>query len=212
MSADVIDLASGKPAPPPPARPQGRVYFVQAGEHGPIKIGWTRGDPAARIASLQTGNPFRLILLVAVPGSVEDEASLHLRFDRIRMTGEWFQPTSELVAFIAAIQWTQKARETVTEALDEVPAPDSARPAPALPCAVCEEKRSTAARWSAWETTLLRRARRAVQGSFNHEGIRKSSPKLRDDARFALGSLGDAHECQLCHDLASVISTLWEAP
>lgn len=41
------------------------VYFVQAGEAGPVKIGWAT-DPRARIADLQTGHyePLRLIRII----------------------------------------------------------------------------------------------------------------------------------------------------
>jgi len=43
------------------------VYFVQAGEGGPIKIGVTR-DIGGRLRTLQTGNPYRLRLLALIHG------------------------------------------------------------------------------------------------------------------------------------------------
>lgn len=211
---EILDPSSGgKPASAPPSC--GRVYFAQAGEHGPIKIGWTRGDPNDRIASLQTGNPYRITLLIAVPGSGDDERDIHIRFDRIRMVGEWFQPTAELVAFIDAIRWTRKAGQSASEGRDEAPAPDDdAIPAPPLPCAVCEGKRSMAARRRAWETTFLRRAWRAVEGGPYHDGIR-GYPKLQEAASYALADLGQGRggcDSQLGHELAGLIRTLWEAP
>lgn len=87
----------------------GRVYFVQAGEGGPIKIGWTGGSPSARMAALQTGNPELLQLLASAPGAVEDEKALHARFAAARMSGEWFRAVPELVAFVAGVAWVQRA-------------------------------------------------------------------------------------------------------
>jgi hypothetical protein len=76
-----------------------RVYFVQAGDGGPIKIGLT-DDVRARMAQLQTGNPFKLKLLGFFIGSVHDERALHTRFARWRLEGEWFVVTPELLHLI----------------------------------------------------------------------------------------------------------------
>lgn len=78
----------------------GRVYFVQAGEGGPIKIGWTGGSPSARMAALQTGNPHRLRLLTSIEGTAADEAALHARFADSRLEGEWFAPSADLRAYL----------------------------------------------------------------------------------------------------------------
>lgn len=96
----------------------GRVYFIQAGDNGPIKIGWTAGDPRARMASLQTGNPEPLRLLAYAPGTIEDERAMHERCASIRMIGEWFKPEPQLVAFAAGVQW---ARRDIPDDDDESP-------------------------------------------------------------------------------------------
>lgn len=85
-------------------KPRSWVYFIQAADSGPIKIGFTTGDPRSRMASLQTGNPHPLRLLVVVPGTPEDEGSLHERFAQSRMQGEWFAPSPILIAFILGAQ------------------------------------------------------------------------------------------------------------
>lgn len=96
------------------------VYFIQSGDAGNIKIGTTSGDPRLRLGSLQTGNPEKLRLLVAVPGGVRVEHSLHARFASARVTGEWFEPTKELVSFVETLVWADHnakedaARERIT--------------------------------------------------------------------------------------------------
>jgi len=67
---------------------KGRVYVIgcQVG----CKIGWTSGDPIARVRALQTGNPYPLHLVGSVVGTMKMEAAAHERFDEYRMAGEWF--------------------------------------------------------------------------------------------------------------------------
>lgn len=76
------------------------IYFIQAGCTGPIKIGRSH-DPYRRLDGLQTANPEKLSLLAAFP--VDDkinESSLHCTFDHLRIRGEWFKPTNDLLNFI----------------------------------------------------------------------------------------------------------------
>lgn len=74
----------------------GYVYFVQQGESGPIKIGYSI-NPDRRIPELQTGSAWRLNLIGIHEGSQRVESGLHKRFSGYRMHGEWFMPCSELV-------------------------------------------------------------------------------------------------------------------
>lgn len=71
----------------------GTVYFAQIGEDGPIKIGFTQGEPLARIAALQTGCPWPIRLLGGVTGDVSDELALHQELAADSLCGEWFDPT-----------------------------------------------------------------------------------------------------------------------
>ena len=71
------------------------VYVIQAGNHGPVKIGWAR-NPFARLLLLQTGNAARLRLVHTedfldrrVACSLESE--LHRMFADLKIRGEWFR-------------------------------------------------------------------------------------------------------------------------
>ena len=64
------------------------IYFARAGQDGPIKIGYTGGDPIERIADLQTGCPWRIFLIGAVGGDTGHEAWLHATDLRRRVTAE----------------------------------------------------------------------------------------------------------------------------
>lgn len=77
------------------------VYFIQQGETGPIKIGWST-NVRSRLASLQTATHERLRLLLVLDGQPEDERRLHAWFARERRGGEWFHSNGELWGFIAA--------------------------------------------------------------------------------------------------------------
>src|SRR5437660_918416 len=80
---------------------QGLAYFIQAGNSGPIKIGWTSGDPIRRLMIFQVGNAEELRLIGRMAGVLDDEGELHARFKRERLRGEWFSPTPALLEFIA---------------------------------------------------------------------------------------------------------------
>jgi len=75
------------------------VYFIQAAQLGLIKIGFSSNVPK-RLLSLKTGCPDDLVILKIIPGGQEIERILHKKFADIRVKGEWFSPTKELMAFI----------------------------------------------------------------------------------------------------------------
>lgn len=82
-----------------PATGTGWIYFLRAGTSGPIKIG-TSVNVDSRIATLQTGCPDELRLIARIRGGSGVERMLHQKFDRDRIRGEWFKPSSELVELI----------------------------------------------------------------------------------------------------------------
>ncbi len=82
---------------------EGCVYFIRSEKTREIKIGFTAGQADRRLNSLQTAHPYKLQLMAKIPGNLEYEKSLHDRFSRHRLKGEWFRPHPDLLAFISGI-------------------------------------------------------------------------------------------------------------
>ncbi len=78
------------------------TYFVQAGAAGPIKIGCSVA-PRKRLMVLQVYHYETLRLLGYVKHDEILENKLHCVSEGHRIRGEWFQPTSDLVALIRQI-------------------------------------------------------------------------------------------------------------
>jgi hypothetical protein len=66
-----------------------RVYFIQCGAGGPVKIGMS-SDTASRLSQLQVANPVELHLLADFHGWALEERALHQLFAGKRVRGEWF--------------------------------------------------------------------------------------------------------------------------
>jgi len=73
------------------------IYFVQRPSDSLIKIGRTE-DIRRRMVALRS--KYRAELLLAVLANVSAEKELHNRFELSNESGEWFQPTRNLVCFI----------------------------------------------------------------------------------------------------------------
>lgn len=71
------------------------VYFLQADYGGPVKIGSsTASGVKARVKSLQTGTPYRLVVRRVVQGDVRSlEGDFHRSLASYRVRGEWFYPS-----------------------------------------------------------------------------------------------------------------------
>jgi len=76
------------------------IYFIGSVELGAVKIGKSY-NPDKRLAELQTGNSHELILYGIIKDVKEDyEMKIHQIFDHIRLKGEWFKLTDELIHFM----------------------------------------------------------------------------------------------------------------
>lgn len=96
------------------------VYFIQADENGPIKIGFTSDDPKRRLNQLQTGNASTLKLLGAINGSAAREREFHSQLAEFRLQGEWFE-----------------AHPTVVEAVNEALSTPAKKSCGGLHCSFC---------------------------------------------------------------------------
>lgn len=81
----------------------GYVYFIQCGDAGPIKIGYSKHESAEnRLTVAQVYNPFLLTLLCVMPGGRRKEAELHECFSKFQILGEWFSSNEDLLKIIAS--------------------------------------------------------------------------------------------------------------
>jgi DNA-binding transcriptional MerR regulator len=76
------------------------IYFLHDRTTQTIKIGCS-WDPEQRMKNLQAGSPSTLVPLRYVPvdNGFEVEHLLHQQFSHLRVRGEWFQATPELMEF-----------------------------------------------------------------------------------------------------------------
>ena len=72
------------------------VYFIRAGEDGPVKIG-SSADPRKRLLFLRSANHTPLSLIHVFEGGEREERVLHKRFAQHRIKGEWFAAVPEIV-------------------------------------------------------------------------------------------------------------------
>jgi hypothetical protein len=63
-----------------------------------IKIGFSK-DPKRRAGEISGAE-----LLAKEPGGAGREGELHLRFQHLRVGGEWFEPGPDLIAYINALR------------------------------------------------------------------------------------------------------------
>lgn len=93
------------------------VYFIQAGDSGPVKIGISSlGTIDGRISALQTSNAEKLnvLAILLTKDSAELEQKLHECLASHRMQGEWFQPHERVLSFA---KLAEAGRIDVIEAL-----------------------------------------------------------------------------------------------
>lgn len=77
---------------------KGFVYLVRNNRNGYVKIGFSV-SPKAREATLQSEEP-DLEMIATWPGTMREEADLHLRYSHLRIRGEWFKLSPQDVSEI----------------------------------------------------------------------------------------------------------------
>lgn len=66
------------------------LYLIQSDVTGAVKIGRSK-DPIERLATLQTGAAYRLVMLASFEGQGNLENTLHADLMQFRLSGEWFR-------------------------------------------------------------------------------------------------------------------------
>lgn len=80
------------------------LYFIQAINGGPIKIGRTV-DLTGRLKALQSSSPTPLVMLFALQETPSmTERSVHQKMARFHSHGEWFNPRPDLLAYIDGLR------------------------------------------------------------------------------------------------------------
>lgn len=92
------------------------IYFIRDEAIGFIKIG-TAGDPARRLAALQTGNPHPLALIGVLPGGPAEEKRLHRQFGWAQARGEWFRGDPDLCRAVGLLLARSGRPATVADEL-----------------------------------------------------------------------------------------------
>lgn len=88
------------------------VYFIQAGDCGPIKIGFTN-KVRRRLQMLQTGANTPLHLRKSTGGGAALERRLHRELDAHRLQGEWFSPSAAVIERMEALPWAGNDIESI---------------------------------------------------------------------------------------------------
>jgi hypothetical protein len=93
------------------------VYFVQAADRGPVKIGSsTASTIARRLVTLQIGNPLELSFRRIVEGDWRVEHALHSYFREQRVRGEWFDYAGSVeLEEIATPRWIWETNHGQTD-------------------------------------------------------------------------------------------------
>lgn len=87
-----------------PINEAGIIYFVKSTISHEIKIGFTSSNVLKRLSTIQTSHPYKLELLAKIPGDRKFEKSLHQKFEKYRLKGEWFQPHPDIINFISSLR------------------------------------------------------------------------------------------------------------
>ncbi len=79
------------------------VYFIQAGEDGPVKVGYTNGSVATRLSALQIGSHSDLRLLAVLRETQSYERYLHGIHRGQHIRGEWFRREGQFANYLRQV-------------------------------------------------------------------------------------------------------------
>jgi hypothetical protein len=76
------------------------IYFLQSGDDGPIRIGWTLYF-TSRLRAHREASPTPLRVLGTMKGGFKKMRAIYDQFQEHWIDKEWFNPASNLLTFIA---------------------------------------------------------------------------------------------------------------
>jgi hypothetical protein len=79
------------------------VYFIRAGEDGPVKIGYA-ADVSKRLIKMQADNAAPLTVIRQIQGGRPTEAAMHTLFAEQHIRGEWFRFHASMLSVGEAIE------------------------------------------------------------------------------------------------------------
>ncbi|EGJ31224.1 MULTISPECIES: GIY-YIG nuclease family protein [Moorena] len=79
-----------------------RLYFILDKGRNAIRIGYTT-NPNGNIRGLETKSVKTLELIKIIPGSAKMETEFHRKFQHLRISGEWFDATPEVMRYISSL-------------------------------------------------------------------------------------------------------------
>lgn len=97
------------------------IYFIQAGEDGAVKIGWSL-NVTKRMSDLQTSHSHKLRIIRTIDAPRWVESWFHRHFASIRLAGEWFSFVPHLLTVEPPLELPIIRTETVTKS--NIPALD----------------------------------------------------------------------------------------
>jgi meiotically up-regulated gene 157 (Mug157) protein len=92
------------------------VYLIRAGDHGPVKIGWS-DNVALRLVKMQADNHERLTVLRLFAGGLAEEEMLHERFADNWLHGEWFAFSKAMLGDLRLERIGAPTPESITNGL-----------------------------------------------------------------------------------------------
>jgi hypothetical protein len=79
------------------------VYLVRAGEHGPVKIGFST-NVRRRVSKMQTDNPGKMVVLRIFEGGKAEERQLHQLFADHHIDGEWHSFSEAMLGDVGLVE------------------------------------------------------------------------------------------------------------
>lgn len=98
--------------------------MIRAGLSGPVKIGraW---NPEKRLLAIQGTHYEELRFMRLFHGGKGEEASLHRKFSALRIRGEWFHFTDDMLGDVGLLEaapgtlWTDQDRQSTPQGFDK---------------------------------------------------------------------------------------------